>query len=115
MAASTSRPARDAGASVDLPPLDPVIHQPTRLRILALLYRNRRAAFTWVRDALGLTDGNLGSHAAKLAEAAYIDQGRVLTTTGFQVWLRMTPKGDEAFRAYLDALKAYLEIESDPA
>jgi DNA-binding MarR family transcriptional regulator len=97
---------------VDLPPLDPVIHQPTRLRILALLYRNRRAAFTWVRDTLGLTDGNLGSHAAKLAEVEYIDQGRVLTTAGFQVWLRMTPKGDDAFRAYLEALKAYVGTES---
>jgi DNA-binding MarR family transcriptional regulator len=97
---------------VDLPPLDPVIHQPTRLRIVALLYRNRRASFTWVRDTLGLTDGNLGSHAAKLAEAAYIEEGRVLTTAGFQVWLRMTPRGDEAFGAYLEALKAYVDTES---
>lgn len=100
---------------MELPPLDPVIHQPTRLRILALLYRNRRAAFTWVRDTLGLTDGNLGSHAAKLAEAAYILQGRVLTRGGFQVWLRMTPRGDEAFRTYLEALKAYIGTESEPA
>lgn len=99
---------------MELPPLDPVIHQPTRLRIVALLYRNRRAAFTWVRDTLGLTDGNLGSHAAKLAEAAYIHQGRVLTTQGFQVWLRMTPQGDQAFRAYLEALKAYVGTEPNP-
>lgn len=99
---------------MDLPALDLVIHQPTRLRILALLYRNRRAAFTWIRDTLGLTDGNLGSHAAKLAEAGYVDQGRVLTTQGFQVWLRMTPQGDEAFRTYLKTLKAYVGSESYP-
>jgi DNA-binding MarR family transcriptional regulator len=98
---------------VELPPLDPLIHQPTRLRILALLYRNRRAAFTWVRDTLALTDGNLGSHAAKLAEAGYIVQGRVLTTQGFQVWLRMTPRGDEAFRAYVSSLRAYVGTDTD--
>lgn len=90
-----------------------MIHQPTRLRILALLYRNRRAAFTWVRDTLALTDGNLGSHAAKLAEAGYIATGRLLTTKGFQVWLRMTPQGDVAFRSYLAALRDYAGIGPD--
>jgi DNA-binding MarR family transcriptional regulator len=98
---------------VGLPSLDPVIHQPTRLRIIALLYRNRRASFTWIRDTLGLTDGNLGSHAAKLAEAGYIRQGRILMAQGFQVWLRMTPEGDVAFRSYLSGLRSYVESETE--
>lgn len=96
---------------MDLPPLDPVIHQPTRLRIMTLLFRNRQASFTWVRDALGLTDGNLGSHAEKLAHGGYVAQGRVLTPAGFQVRLRITPEGDAAFRQYLLALRGYLEAE----
>ena len=54
---------------MDLPPLDPVIHQATRLRIMALLFRNRSGTFTWVRDTLGLTDGNLDAHVTRLEQA----------------------------------------------
>lgn len=94
-----------------LPTLDPVIHQPTRLRIMALLFRNRVAAFTWVRDTLGLTDGNLDTHAAKLEQAGYVKRGRALDIGGFQVKMKITAEGDAAFRAYLDGLRAYLATE----
>ena len=95
-----------------LPSLDPIIHQATRLRIVALLFRNRTAAFTWARDTLGLTDGNSDTHAKRLEETGYIRRGRVLTTSGFQVRLQITPEGDAAFRAYLQALRAYLALET---
>lgn len=78
---------------------------------MTLLFRNRQASFTWVRDALELTDGNLGSHAEKLAQSGYLAQGKALTPAGFQVRLRITPEGDEAFRQYLLALRGYLEAE----
>jgi len=97
---------------VSLPSLDPIIHQATRLRIMALLFRNRTAAFTWARDTLGLTDGNLDTHTKRLEDAGYIRRGRVLTTGGFQVRLRITPEGDAAFRAYLEALRVYLALET---
>ena len=90
-------------------PLDPIIHQVVRLRVMALLSRNRTAPFVWVRDTLGLTDGNLGSHMARLATAGYASSSRVLTRSGFQVWLRITPAGDEAYRSYLAGLRSYLE------
>ena len=96
-----------------LPTLDPVIHQATRLRSMALLFRNRVAAFTWVRDALSLTDGNLDTHAAKLEEAGYLKRGRALDIGGFQVRLKITPEGDAAFRAYLEGLREYLAVGQD--
>lgn len=96
-----------------LPSLDPVIHQATRLRIMALLYRNRVAPFTWVRDILGLTDGNLDTHAAKLEEAGYLKRGRALDVGGFQVRIKITPEGDAAFRAYLERLREYLMVARD--
>ncbi len=97
---------------MDLPPLSPVIHQATRLRIMALLFRNRNASFTWVRDSLGLTDGNLDTHATRLEGQRYIQRARVLTTRGFQVRLSITPEGDAAFREYLAALEGYLQLAS---
>jgi hypothetical protein len=90
------------------PGLDPVIHQAVRLRIMVLLSRNRAASFVWVRDILGLTDGNLGSHMGRLVAAGYAESSRVLTRSGFQVSLRITAAGDAAYRAYLAALRSYL-------
>lgn len=97
--------------------LDVVIHQPTRLRIMAALYRNRAASFTSLRDGLGLTDGNLATHAAKLQEAGYVDARRVLVAVSFEVRYSITPKGSEAFRAYAAALRGFLAVadEAPPA
>ena len=94
--------------------LDPVIHQPARLRIMAALQRNREARFTHLRDALGLTDGNLGSHAATLEKAGYLEARRALTPTGFELRYRITPQGAAAFLAYVQALQAVL-AEAAPA
>lgn len=88
--------------------LDPVIHQATRLRIMAAMHKNREASFTSLRDGLGLTDGNLGSHAERLVEAGYLDGRRVLAGLSFEVRYRITPAGAEAFRTYLAALGAIL-------
>lgn len=91
--------------------LDPVIHQEVRLRILAVLYRNRQAAFTRLRDELDLTAGNLASHANRLIEAGYVDSGRVLAGINFEVRYRITDKGNEAFRHYVQSLRALLAVE----
>lgn len=89
--------------------LDALIHQPTRLRVMTLLVRNREAPFTWIQGELGLTSGNLDSHVQRLAEAGYVEQGRALTPGGFQVRVRITPAGDAAYQAYLRALRSLLE------
>lgn len=88
--------------------LDPLLHQPTRLQIMTALFRNRQASFTDLRDGLGLTPGNLASHAAKLEEAGYLRSGRVLVDLSFEVQYRITEQGAQAFRAYLQALEQLL-------
>src|SRR5688500_16534314 len=94
--------------------LDPVIHQATRLRIMAALHRNREASFTALRNGLGLTDGNLASHAAKLGEAGYVQSRRALAGLSFEVRYRITPAGSAAFLAYVDALRGIL-AEAGPS
>lgn len=88
-----------------VPPLDPLLHQPTRLQIMTALFRNRQVSFTDLRDGLGLTSGNLASHAAKLEEAGYLKSGRILVDLSFEVHYRITEQGIAAFRAYLAALQ----------
>lgn len=74
---------------------------------MTLIHRNRRAPFTWVKETLQLTPGNLDSHVSRLEEAGYLERGRMLTEDGFQVEVEITEKGDQAFEAYLDDLEAF--------
>jgi DNA-binding MarR family transcriptional regulator len=94
---------------MDAPDLDAVIHQPTRLRILAALYKARRLGHTRLRDELSLTDGNVATHTRRLEAAGYVRARRVLEGLSFAVVYEITPEGSTAFRAYVDALAAYLE------
>ena len=55
-----------------MPDLDAIIHQPARLQIMAALCNLKPRAqvdFTFLKEKLGLTDGNLGSHHLTLEEA----------------------------------------------
>lgn len=89
-------------------PLDPDLHQPTRLRIIALLHRNRSGSFAWIRETLELTDGNLGRHMGRLEDLGYVRRARVLSPTGFQLRLFITNAGEKAFDRYLASLREFL-------
>lgn len=91
----------------DLPELDPAIHQQTRLRVMTLLYRNRQTPLKGLYETLDLTPGNLDTHASRLEDEGYAERTRVLEPDGFRVVLRITPEGDEAYRAYLADLQAF--------
>ena len=85
--------------------IDPVIHERVRLAIVSTLAVAAEMSFNEVKASLSLTDGNLSAHARTLEEAGYIQieksfRGRRPLTT-----LRLTHKGREAFRRYLDLLQ----------
>lgn len=88
--------------------LDPVLHQPVRLRIVAALHRYREVDFPSLRDGLDLTPGNLSTHLARLEEVGYMESRRVLAGLAFQVRYRITPAGSEAFVRYLAAMRGLL-------
>src|ERR1700751_5175512 len=55
--------------------LDPLIHVPTRLKVIATLAAlpdGDTLSFTRLQDMIGLTPGNLIIHLRKLEEADYI-------------------------------------------
>lgn len=85
-----------------------LIHQPVRLRIMGLLYKHRDVAFTRTRDSLGLTDGNLASHAKRLEEAGLLGSRKALTRDGFEARYRITEQGDRRFREYLETLEGFV-------
>ena len=52
--------------------LDRVIHEKGRLAIMSMLAASPELSFTELRDALGMTDGNLTTHIRTLQEAGYV-------------------------------------------
>ncbi|HXY17337.1 MAG TPA: transcriptional regulator [Gaiellaceae bacterium] len=91
--------------------LDPVIHAPTRLRIVATLAALPEAdslSFTRLQDVLELTPGNLITHLRKLEDAGYL----VTETTGngraSRTSITLTSQGRAALAAYAGALRELL-------
>lgn len=88
--------------------LDPIIHAPVRLAIMSALACGDEVEFTAMREVVGATDGNLATHAAKLEKAGYIKVRKRFVKKRPQTLFRVTPLGQTAFLAYLDALQALL-------
>jgi DNA-binding MarR family transcriptional regulator len=89
--------------------LNSLIHQPTRLRIMAALVSldaGEKVDFKFLRDLLELTDGNLSVHLYKLEEAAYVMVEKVFVERRPKTWIWATTEGRDAFAAHVDALEA---------
>ena len=91
-----------------LPELDPVIHGPIRLAALSLLSGADEAEFTYLRDRIGTTDGNLSVHLSKLEAAGYIQVKKQFRDRKPKTIYRITEKGRAALLGYVKALKALL-------
>jgi DNA-binding MarR family transcriptional regulator len=86
-----------------------LLEQFTRLRVMVLLYRHRDLAARRIRDDLGLTDGNLASHAGRLEAAGWLETRNALGRRGFEVRHRITPAGSAAVQEHLARLRRLLE------
>ncbi len=89
--------------------LDPVIHHPVRLRMMAAmaaLEDDAEVDFGYLRRLLGLTDGNLGSHLARLERAGYIQQRKTFVDRKPKTLVHRTRRGKLAFEEHAEALQA---------
>ncbi len=94
--------------------LNPIIHQPTRLRIMAALValdEGEKVEFSFLRDLIGLTDGNLSVHLQRLEEAGYVRIEKGFVGRRPKTWVWATPEGRAAFAAYVDALERILQAQ----
>jgi DNA-binding MarR family transcriptional regulator len=88
--------------------LNDVVHQRTRLGILAVLAEADRAQFTFLKDTLGLTDGNLSRHLTILEEATYVAIEKGYEGKRPRTWVTITKSGRAAFASELALLKSLL-------
>lgn len=90
--------------------LDKRIHEPVRLAIMVqLVAEGPQLRFTYLRDALQLTQGNLASHLRALEAAGFIIVEKRRALADAATYVRITDDGHAAFAAYLEALNAALE------
>jgi len=106
----------DAGSSgstdgeFDHRKLDRTIHSRIRLAVLSVLAAVENARFTYLRDQVNTTDGNLSTHLGKLEEAGYIEVEKSFEDRKPVTRYRLTADGREAFREYVDHLGEMLGL-----
>lgn len=84
--------------------LDRVIHEKGRLAIMSLLAAAPQLAFTEMRDALEMTDGNVTAHLRTLHEAGYVAVTKAFQGGRQVTSYALTPEGRKAFSGYINLL-----------
>jgi DNA-binding MarR family transcriptional regulator len=93
--------------------LDDVVHQRVRLGILTIAQQARRVEFTYLRNTLDLTAGNLSQHLTVLENAALITIDKGYEGKRARTWIQLTRAGKHALRAEINSLKDLInELET---
>ena len=85
--------------------LDRVIHEKGRLAIVSMLAASAELAFTELRDALEMTDGNLTTHVRTLQETGYVSVAKSYRRRRRLTTLSLTAAGRKAFADYVTLLE----------
>jgi DNA-binding MarR family transcriptional regulator len=89
--------------------LDDTVHQRHRLGVLVVLAEAKRADFAYLKQTLGLTDGNLGRHLQVLADAGLVEIDKVFEERRPRTWVTITRAGRKALAAEIDILQDLVE------
>jgi DNA-binding transcriptional ArsR family regulator len=92
--------------------LDPLIHVPARLQIMATLAAlpdGDALSFTRLQDMIGLTPGNLITHLRKLEDADYLISEKTGSGPASRTSAALTHRGRAALDAYTEALRGLLD------
>jgi DNA-binding MarR family transcriptional regulator len=84
--------------------LDDVIHSPIRFSIVACLSGADRAEFSFVRDAVEVSDSALSKQVSVLESAGYVKVQKGYVGKRPRTWLSLTRAGRDAFNDHLAAL-----------
>ena len=89
--------------------LDRVVHDRTRLAILAALAGSETLSFTDLKTITSSTDGNLSVHARKLEDAGYVLCEKTFAGRTPRTEYRLSAAGRRAFQKYLDHMDALIK------
>ncbi len=86
--------------------LNDVVHQRHRLGILTIAAESKRVEFSYLKDALELTGGNLSRHLTVLVDAGLLDMEKGYDGKRPKTWVSITRAGRTALAAEIAALRA---------
>lgn len=93
--------------------LDRTIHSRIRLAVLSVLAAVENARFTYLRDQVNTTDGNLSTHLGKLEDAGYVEVEKSFEDRKPVTRYRLTDEGRAAFREYVENLGEMLGLPGE--
>jgi DNA-binding MarR family transcriptional regulator len=96
-------------ATAALQQLSDLVHQRSRLSILATLHEVGRAEFTFLVEVTGLTDGNLSRHLQVLVESDLVSIEKTFVARRPRTTIELTPSGRRAFDAEVAILRGLVE------
>ena len=99
-------PTADLGPIADI---DPNLHAPARLRILAVLCVVHRADFTFLLEQTGLTRGNLATHLTRLEDSGYVKVKKAFVDRKPRTLIWLSAKGRSAIDEYREAMRQVIE------
>ena len=91
--------------------LDPLLHAQLRLAIVSLLIAVQEADFNFLKEKTGASAGNLSVQISKLKEAGYITVEKTFKDNYPLTRCRITQQGIDAFEAYVQAIKPYIDAK----
>lgn len=91
--------------------IDLLIHAPVRLAVMSVLAGVEEADFTYLKQAVETTDGNLSRHLEKLEQAGYVDIKKTYAGKKPRTVCMITRKGYDVFTAYLENLQHIINTQ----
>jgi DNA-binding MarR family transcriptional regulator len=91
------------------PRFDEVIHPSSRLSLVATLAAADWVDFSYLKDALSMSDSALSKQLSILEGAGYVSTERRLSGSRHKLRARLTADGRTAFDGHVAALKAIVD------
>ena len=92
------------------PEFDKLLMSRTRMGIISALVGGDKMEFTYLRDSLGLTDGNLSVQISKFQETGYIKVEKVFLDRKPKTFCMITAKGQRALKNLLKQLESVVDL-----
>ncbi len=89
--------------------IDDVLHSRIRTAIMAVLITVDEADFTFIRDKIKATDGNLSVHIRKLEDNGYVKVTKKFVNRKPVSTYALTEKGKNAFEEYIAKLESLIK------
>lgn len=89
--------------------LNPLIHAPKRLRIMAILSTFDHVTFALLQERLQVAAPDLSKQLNALQQAGYVRTKKTGRGPGSETWASMTRAGLKAYKQHVEALREVLD------